>query len=150
MMTLTTLKAMTVDRFPGSRTRGAIWSSFVNLYTEILAADFPCQIWIDGSFVTDEEDPADIDFSIHVDASLMATPTNEMRAILDRFDDGANPGELDGFVCTTYPREHPRFGTQEDDCGEWALQWCVSRQNWLKGIAVLRPGETDVGLRICS
>ncbi len=80
----------------------------------------------------------------------MQLPSPEMREILDRFDDDAEPGKLDGFVCTIYSRGHARFGAELDGNGEWAKQWCVGRGEWLKGISVLRTGESDVGLFICS
>lgn len=80
----------------------------------------------------------------------MEHPNEEMREILDRFHEQEDPGELDGFVCVVYPREHERFGTELDQNVEWAEQWGVCRQNWLKGIAVLKIGENDVGLRITA
>lgn len=149
MMGTQELKELTVARFPKSGKRKQLWSAFEKLYQEILEAGFPCQIWINGSFLTEEENPSDIDFTIHVDAALMHSPLPVMREILDRFDDGAEPGNLDGFVCTIYPRDHERFGTELDENDEWACQWGVSRSEWLKGIVVLRPGETDVGLLVC-
>ena len=100
MMATQELKELTAGRFPKSGKREQLWSAFEKLYQEILGAGFPCQIWIDGSFLTEEENPSDIDFSIHVDAALMRSPPPAMREILDRFDDGAEPGNLDGFVST--------------------------------------------------
>ncbi len=148
-MTLMDIKALAVDCFPQSAKRRLLWQEFEALMQETMIAGFPCEVWIDGSFLTEEENPADVDFSFHVDVSVMSVPTDEMRFILDRFDDGACPGALDGFVCTSYPRGHERFGTQLDGATEWAEHWGVSYDSkWCKGIAVLRLGEMDVGLRL--
>ena len=78
--------------------------------------------------------------------------TSYQKELVDALGDGSYDGSynerIDSFVFTCLRRDHPEFEAVEDERSEWARLYSVEHGDfWLKGVAVLRPGETDVGLR---
>jgi len=54
----------------------------------LIAAGVTCEIWLDGSFVTAQINPKDIDFIAVVDSRLYDQGTAELRGALDALVDG--------------------------------------------------------------
>jgi hypothetical protein len=57
---------------------------------------------------------------------------------------------VDSAALTTYPREHQFYGSALDLGNAGEAYGLEHGQVWLKGYAVIRLWETDVGNRICS
>jgi hypothetical protein len=53
---------------------------------------------------------------------------------------------LDTFFCAKFARDDPRKAADKTDY--WARKWGVGWDDFLKGYAILKLGETDVGLRL--
>jgi hypothetical protein len=154
-MSLQDLKAITVDRFEGTTTRRELFLKLEGLVQEILKFGVPCDLWIDGSFLTEDEQPADIDIAVRVMDDVMEQLTQEQDNFLTRLsaDDEAYVAGLDTFVFAGYWLGHQNYRTDVDegfapDVPTYGTQFGQGRDGWLKGIVVLSVRENDVGLRI--
>jgi hypothetical protein len=107
-----------------------------------------CELWIDGSYLTEKIDPKDIDLSFaawahHLDTLDPALQT----ALLANLNGGsAYSPSLDTYFCPRFLREDPRYGA--DKSAYWGEKWGKGWDDRLKGYAVLKIGETDVGRRL--
>jgi hypothetical protein len=70
---------------------------------------------------------------------------NELMALMDEQRLGP---DLHIFVAVSRPMGHPSHEINADFIASMAQWWSVARRGWLKGVPVIRIGETDVGLRI--
>ena len=114
------------------------------------AEGIPCDIWVDGSFVSSRLEPNDIDLLVQIDADVAERLNEDQMLLIDNTDMGAYDG-LDSFVDTVYPRGHELADKLEDDDRSWGKLFGVGHDDrLLKGIAILRVLETDVGLRLRS
>ena len=67
---------------------------------------------------------------------------------MDDLSDGGYNDRIDSFTFTALSRDHPEFALGEADDQDWARLFNVEHgDTWLKGVAVIRVGENDVGLR---
>lgn len=111
-----------------------------------------CDVWVDGSFVTEKPDPDDIDLTILIPREvldrLQVTDPVVVQGFAATIDQETFSPDLHVFVIVSRPRDHPDRPTLDEAAKYWAQWWSVTRENWVKGMAVLRLGETDVGLRI--
>lgn len=62
VVTLLQLKRLTVDSFT-KETRPKIFAAFLNIVRLIKESGIGCEMWIDGSYLTNKTAPKDIDFS---------------------------------------------------------------------------------------
>jgi hypothetical protein len=118
-------------------------------FVTLLAALVPaCDVWVDGSFVTAKDEPDDIDLSVMVDGEVFdrLDPVAQ-QSLLDLTTQPLKP-ELHTFVSILRPRDHPDHRLTEDYRNYLAELWCVTRVAWLKGLPVIKLGETEIGLRL--
>lgn len=117
----------------------------------LLLNKVPCDVYLDGSFVTEKEDPSDIDVCVLVsDDAHQALDAGQKQLLYD-INTGLVPPGVDAIVQVIYGRGHRYFGTTADVGRDWVSCYGLEHsEQWLKGYAVLRLWETDVGLRICS
>ena len=111
-MTLHQLKSLTVERFNGSLERRNLFYKLEGLVQEFLVHRIPAEFWIDGSFLTEEEVPSDVDVAIKVMDDVMQALTVPQEEFLSKLssDDGYIDG-LDTFVFAGYWIGHPHYGT---------------------------------------
>jgi hypothetical protein len=70
--TLDEVRVLRVDNFPTSTSRANIFDSFVaNFITPLINTGISCDVWMDGSFITQKEDPEDVDILIEYDGTKM-------------------------------------------------------------------------------
>ena len=155
-MTLHQLKSLTVERFNGSLERRNLFYKLEGLVQEFLVHRIPAEFWIDGSFLTEEEVPSDVDVAIKVMDDVMQALTVPQEEFLSKLssDDGYIDG-LDTFVFAGYWIGHPHYGTELDDghskvTPTYGHQFGKGHDDWLKGIAVLALWENHVGLHLRS
>lgn len=120
--------------------RRQIWDRFkYSILDKIEQLKIPCEVWVDGSFVTRCVEPDDIDASIMVLSEVIDSLDDDSLSFLKLFDD-FDPKfheTLDVFLCPVYPIGHPlRFDVNDPD--GWAKQWSSERNSgWLKGFVVI-------------
>lgn len=147
-MSLSELKRLCVIDFPDSSSRPSLFKKLEKLVSKYECEGIPCDIWIDGSFVSSRKEPNDIDLLVQIDADVAERLTPSQMVLVDDTDLGSYDG-LDSYVDTVYPRGHELAEKLEDDDRTWAKLFGVGHDDrLLKGIAILRVLETDVGLRL--
>lgn len=146
-MSLSRLRELTVAPFPATSTRHEIFAQFEALVIDLGIRRFRCEILCNGSFVTDAVDPGDIDIVVRIDHDFADEMSAEDRAFFDALNDDLADHVVDTFAEVSYPIGHPNFGLEEGV--SWEAHYGLEHGAvWLKGIAVLKVGETDVGLRL--
>jgi len=79
------LKRLCVDYFPQSRSRSGLFETVATLTKSLNQASIPSRLWIDGSFVTEQENPAEVDVTLVVVGPVFRSMTGEQRAFFDWF-----------------------------------------------------------------
>jgi hypothetical protein len=96
------------------------------------------ELWIDGSFATEKENPRDADVLLHVDASLYDHGSPGVRAAVDWAISNLKAlHHCDSYVWLEYPQGHALYWTSEWDRAYWIKQFGFSRVDDYKGIIVL-------------
>jgi hypothetical protein len=150
-LTLDKIKRLCVDPFPTVQQRRYLFLHLEQLVQDLLLLAIVCDVWTDGSFVTEHPSPDDLDVIIKLDYDVANSLTTHQREFIDDLNERRCNDRVDSWVFTCFPRHHDLFFEQEADRSTWAKLYSVERSGmWLKGVAVIKVGETDVGLRICS
>lgn len=149
-MSVDELRAACVDAFPSSPTRADIFKALKRLFSHLLTNGVRCEVWIDGSFITEKPDPEDADITVVIDLDVYdamdAAFRNDLQA---RLDDHNFDKLLHNFMEVKVPRDDFRRKYWEQARNEWVEFWSVGENSrFLRGIPVLRLGESDVGRRL--
>lgn len=149
-MTLSEVRSLCVDRFPSSPNRQQLYDELERLFTFLISIPFVCELWINGSFTCDKEQPDDIDLSVSfwtADAEKLDNAVFD--DIMKRLNGGHNFSHaLDTYLCPRFDRHDPRFGADLTDY--WTEKWGKGRDDWLKGFIVIVVGETDAQRRLIA
>lgn len=146
-MSLRALRSLTVEGFASDSPRISIFAKFENLVTQLEKRGFRCEILCNGSFVTEALEPSDIDVVIRIDHDFALMLTPEQTTFFDALNDDVADHVVDTFAEVSYPIGHDDYGLEEGP--SWEAHYGLEHgQVWLKGIAVVKVGETDVGLRL--
>lgn len=139
---------LTVDAFPSSAMRPALFKELERLAADVVAACACCELWINGSFLTEKPEPNDIDLCFAIFVHDFERMDSHVQANIDQLLNGgkAYSPVLDTYVCFRFLRDDPRALADTSDY--WSEKWGKGWDNWLKGFAVIKFGESDVGLRL--
>lgn len=151
-MTLLEVERRFVHAFPGNARRAHLFHKFEEFMQTYLLAAFPCEIWLDGSFLTEKPEPGDIDATVMIEPHVGASLTPEQSDLISRtLNDAAFAPEVDGFAYVKLERDDPDYGDEMlDPASTWhEVYGAEHSKEWLKGFVVLKLRETDVGLRVC-
>ena len=109
-MSVAEARALCVNRFPASPNRSALFDELEKLLAFLRSINFQCEVWIDGSYTCEKEEPDDIDLSVSfwvsdaekLDPSIFSD-------IMNRLNGGHqfSPG-LDTYLCPRFDRTDPR------------------------------------------
>ena len=83
--------------------------------------------WIDGSFVTKKENPADIDIVTFVDFQVMLADDGGLKKFhhpLSKIN-----YELDCYLVAEYPGNHKMHFSYKSDCAYWINLFSKTKQN---------------------
>jgi hypothetical protein len=107
-------------------------------------------LWADGSFLTEKDEPDDVDISFSAFATALDTLDNTCRKWIFANLDGHKRYSqlLDTYICVRFAMDDPRRAADGTDY--WAEKWGVGWDDRLTGYVVIKLGETDVGYRLCS
>ena len=107
--TIGEFKERFVVELDGSVTRGDIFSMYLNYCKKMDYLEVAVEQWVDGSYITNKEDPSDIDLVTHIDA-LKANESAELQEDLTKLLDNAHcksQYRCDVYVIPIYPKELP-------------------------------------------
>jgi hypothetical protein len=151
-MSMKDLRTRCVELFPQSSTRQLLFLTLERLVAALGAKGLACEIWVDGSFVTEKPNPADIDLTVVFHgAELDRLARDDRDAAIDLLAmerDGRFRPDLHLFMAALRPAGHPDHAALTGMLDYWAQWWSVTRENWVKGFAVVKLGESDVAVRI--
>ena len=133
---LETFKKIFVSYFPFSSTRKRLFENYLiylgNLKETVNTGFYQ---WIDGSFVTNKEDPKDIDFVTFLDFGLYREHEKAISKLSSLRYDTKNG--TDGYFVETFPDTHKGYNNFQMDRIEWLHTFGTSRTNQNKGIIQL-------------
>lgn len=150
-MTLADIEALCVAPFDGAARscRERLFYGLEQVIQALLNAKIPCDIFSDGSFFTEKPEPGDVDVIISIESSVFDALNEDQLQVVEAMNNGY-VAEVDSIAITSYPHGHPHRGFALD-CENLIEGYGLEHaQVWLKGFAVIRLWETDVGNRICS
>ncbi|WP_156467669.1 hypothetical protein [Methylobacterium sp. Leaf91] len=134
--------------FDKSTVREELFQKFCRFVQAFVDLGINCTMLINGSFRTDEPNNLDVDVAVVLDQDVAESLNAEQEELINLINDNNFIDKIDGFVETEFPIGHPFFRANGNEV-LWSEQYGREHLGaWLKGIAVLRIGETDVGLRI--
>ncbi|NIA71115.1 hypothetical protein HBA54_21175 [Pelagibius litoralis] len=140
-MDLASLKTLVVDGFPKSARRLPLWNNFVTIAVDTLSSlKLPCEIWVDGSYLTQKIDPDDIDFVVDFPISVTSNISVPQKQFIEQLaaNDFHNPHKLHSFVMFSAPIGHNYYPKSELSHSRWKKDFGQSlTKKKPKGIAVL-------------
>jgi Family of unknown function (DUF6932) len=150
-MTLAEVEAVCVTRFQNNQRRRHLFHRLEEFIQAFLVAGVACEVWIDGSLLTEKPEPDDLDVTVILEPDVSEMLTNDQQQLVDQAAECGFGHDIDNFAFVKFRREHPSFGDENlDPAYSWGHQYGLEcSEEWLKGFIVLRLRETHVGLRIC-
>jgi uncharacterized protein DUF6932 len=83
-MPLPALRHLCVDGFPLSTVRAGLMGGIEAICGSLSTALVPASVWIDGSFMTQKIDPADVDLAVRLSFAALPSPGPEQQALFAR------------------------------------------------------------------
>jgi hypothetical protein len=139
-MSAAELKKRVVDAFPLSQSRPTLWVNFLDLLNTLHKLKIPCEIWVDGSFLTEKIEPADVDFVADIPVEILHTGSPAQGALIKKLADHGfkNPEKLHSFVIFKVPPGDTDFAAMKAARDQWQKDFGLSYvKKDPKGIAVL-------------
>ena len=151
-MNLNEVKLRFVDAFKNNQRRRHLFQLLEAFIQEILVSGIPCDVWLDGSLLTEKPNPSDLDVTVIVDDDVTNRLTPEQKALIDRISNGQMGVDIDSFAFNKLDCGHPDYMDEHlDPAYSWGEQYGLeTSEQWLKGFVIMRLRETNVGLRIRS
>ncbi len=139
-MDLAAFRVLCVDAFPLSTRRPVIFETLMDLHEKLVALAAPCELWLDGSFLSEKLEPDDLDLTIVFHAyyfdKLDISAQQEIASMHGRKTEN---GFLHIFNCIQFADDDPRRGASMENY--WAELWLVDWEHFLKGFIVVRCGD---------
>jgi hypothetical protein len=135
------LKSLVVDRFPNSNRREGLWANFLIIISRLEQVGIPCDIWVDGSFLTEKIDPDDVDFVVDVRIDRLINPTPEQSQLFDDLSGSVykSSHDLHSFVMFNAPAIHTEYASSVKLHDQWKADFGISFVGRVaKGIAVIK------------
>ena len=132
-------KGTFVEAFPESVTRDSIYEGF-QAYQETLLNTVmsDTEQWIDGSWVSNKQNPGDIDLVNLVELQSF-TPTEFVRNKLHTKYGSVRKYQVDAYVIIVCPEDDPRYDVLTKKTMEyWDKWWSHDRNDNEKGYIVLK------------
>jgi hypothetical protein len=138
-LTLEELNRLTVDHFPNSETRSPLFAELRKLLALIASLGLKCQIWIDGSFLTEKTNPGDVDFIVDIPVNQLDTLDATQEALVSNLVRQIYRAQgLHSFVLASCPMGHKDYAASLEAKEQWKRDFgfsLVGREP--KGIAVI-------------
>lgn len=150
-MSLPVFQALFLDPFDPPTTRSAICAALELMISDLMLWGVRCELWIDGDFLTDINDPEIANVAVIIEDSAFSILSIDLKNdILTNMDQRNYHDRIEIFTVVSKPMGHPDYGAVQPYLNDWMEFWSITQSRWLKGVAIIRIGETDVGLRLLS
>lgn len=133
------LRKLCVDRFPLSNTRERIMQGLEEIIRRLRAKGIVGELWVNGSFLTEKINPADVDAVLFINETFLENATTEQVEEIGWVNSNLKDSLCcDSYVSIEYPQSHPQHPQGEYWRAYWTRQWGFDREdNPVKGIAVV-------------
>lgn len=150
-MTLPEIEQLCVHGFQGAgrSRREQLYLSLENFVQQILVSKLRCRILLDGSFFTAHPLPNDVDVVVSIDDDVQHGLTDAQSELLQSINEDDVFPDIDCTAFFCYPHGSRSRGTALDSQYMIEGYGIEHSKQHLRGYAVLRIRETDVGIRIC-
>ncbi len=111
-ITVAQLEAICVTNFPLSKNRPQIFRGFFKIYKMFVNEGIKGDLLVNGSFITEEIEPKDLDSALCVSAEFYENSSPVQRGIMDWIKDEHSIGDkflCDCYLCVEYPKGHPEY-----------------------------------------
>ena len=95
------------------------------------------ELWIDGSFLTEEVDPRDVDLSLHVMGEFYDAASVTKQRLMDSVELLYDTDKIDGYIVPQWARNSLNYREGLRNRDVWQKQWGKARSGIPKGIAVI-------------
>jgi len=126
MPTIGEFKERFVVELGGSGTRGDIFSMYLDYCKKMDYLEVAVKQWVDGSYITNKENPSDIDLVTHIDA-LKANKLTELHEDYKKLSDNTHcksQYRCDVYVIPIYPKELSDEYRIYKKSEEYWSKWC--------------------------
>jgi len=123
------LEEKCVAAFPLSRTRPHVLEGLKRIIRLLEEVSVPCTLIIDGSFLTEEIDPLDVDFAVCVTADFYEACDPVQLKVLELIRDSFEIKQThlcDCYLCVEYPEDHPQWFDGIQDRASWVNLFSTS------------------------
>jgi hypothetical protein len=139
------LRDIGVYKFPLSKTRRDIGKGIDRMLDGLAAVKILGELVVDGSFLTEEIDPSDVDFTLIVTPTFYELCNREQRKILEwvRDDFSIKVTHLcDCYLCVEYQEGHPDYFDGIQNRSYWINLYSKSVvYKRVRGVAIIRLEE---------
>lgn len=125
----TDLKTGFVDTFDEDSTRMRLYDGYMNYNSDlkILLNNQKYLQWIDGSFISTQTNPNDIDLVSLIDYRLIDAHQEELKRFITQ--QGRDEYGIDGYIIKIYPENHKNYIRTQSDLLYWENWFSMSRRN---------------------
>jgi hypothetical protein len=141
---------LAVDAFapPARQRREALFLQLEEFVQSLLRARIAGDLLVDGSFLTKKPEPGDLDVLLIIDLDFSDSLTPPQEDLIMEINTTRVAPDIDSLTIVRYPRHHEHFGTPLDGARSSCDYGLENSEEWLKGYAIIRLHETNVGRRI--
>lgn len=144
IVSLEDLEEICVRRFTGSTTRNQLMTGLRYVVERLMGCGITADIWINGSFLTEKQNPNDVDMVLRIPIQIIDNGTHEQRELVDWVGSNLKRDHYcDSYVYVVYPEGHQCATYSVYMDAYWIRQFGFSRGQQTKGIAVLEIGGSS-------
>jgi hypothetical protein len=139
-MTAPQIEAAFVKAFPHSTTRCSVFAGYEKHSTDLQAIVAMYGQFINGSFVTNKNDPSDVDTVVFIDADTVdALPADDQAKLFALLSGPATKAThmCDAYFCPIYPMGHAGYESFRANRKYWMGEFGFDRTDKPKGIVTV-------------
>lgn len=123
------LKTGFVDPFDEGSSRKKLYEGYIKYNADLkaLLKNQKYTQWIDGSFISTQINPRDIDLVNLIDYKLIENYEKELQRFINR--QGKETYGIDGYIVRIYPEGHKNYIRTKSDLIYWENWFSMSRKN---------------------
>lgn len=140
-MSMDRLNSIGVEAFPLSTSRRNIMDGFRRLTCDLIGLGIPGDLVVDGSFLTEEIEPDDLDFALCVTPEFFEACAPQQRKNLEWIRDDFSIKEThlcDCHLCVEYPTDHIEYFDGIQNRAFWVNLFAESKvYKRIRGVAII-------------
>jgi hypothetical protein len=142
LLSIKQVQELCVEKFSLSTKRKVIYEGFCKIVNQLRELKIPCELIVDGSFLTEEIEPDDIDFAVVVSPEFYDGCTAEQRVLIEWIRDDFSIRDThlcDCYLCVEWPEDHELY-----------FEGLQNRAYWIAWYSKSKLFKRDRGIAIIS